>query len=131
MSAGAIEGTQGPDYDEVQQLNNYAPAVPVCIEETVNVQPAQALSGNAWGIPSLLFADQYGHKLLNEDRTRGQVTLVSGNSYYIGFSKDQCEGKQCRIPGSTAITIRNGEQIWVMAATADTYVSAICDFWTK
>lgn len=131
MSAGAIEGDQGPGYDEVLQLNPPYPAIPVCIEETVNVQPAQALSGMAWGIPTLLFAEQFGHKLLNEDRTRGSVTLVSGNSFYLGFSKDMCEGKACRVPGSTPVVIRNGEQIWVMGATADTYVSAIIDYWVK
>lgn len=132
MGTGPIEGDQGPaDFGEVLQLESTAyPAIRVCVDETVKVQPAQSAGGSLAG-KLLTFTDTFATKLLNADVTRGETTLVSGNSFYIGYSKAECEAQVARIPGSTPITIRNGEAVYVKAAAADTYVTAIVDQWTK
>jgi hypothetical protein len=131
MGTGPIEGDQGPDYDQVLQLESAAyPAVKVCIDETVMVQPAQSAGGSLSG-KRLTFADTFATKLLNPDATRGETTLIGGNSFYIGYNKAECEAQVSQIPGNVPITIRNGEAVWVKAATADTYVTAIVDQWTK
>lgn len=131
MSAGAIEGDQGPEFDEVLQLESTAyPAVRVCVDETVKVQPAQSAGGSLAG-KQLLLADGFAKKLLNADPTRGETTLVSGNSYYLGYTKAECEAKIAQVPAGATLRIRNGEAVWVMAAIADTYVTAISDQWTK
>jgi len=131
MSAGAIEGDQGPEFDEVLQLESTAyPAVRVCIDETVKVQPAQSAGGSLSG-KQLVFTDTAAVKLLNTDPTRGETTLIGGNSFYLGYNKAECEARIAQLPGNVPITIRNGEAVWVKAATADTYVTAIVDQWTK
>jgi hypothetical protein len=130
MGAGAIEGNQGPDYDEVQQLEPEMPRVPVDVCGTVPVQIAQATDGLVTG-KQLLFANTEATKLLNGDETRGVVTLVSGNSYFIGYTKNDCESQIARIPGSTPIQVRSNADIWVKAATADTYVTAIAEMWIR
>lgn len=131
MSAGAIEGDQGPEFDEVLQLEHTAyPAVRVCLEETVSVQPAQSAGGSLAG-KSILLADGYAKKLLNADSQRGETTLIGGNAFWLGYNKAECEAHIAQVPGSVPITIRNGNPVWVQAATADTYVTAIVDQWTK
>lgn len=131
MSAGAIEGDQGPDYDEVLQLESTAyPAVRVCLDETVKVQPAQSAGGSLAGKNALL-ANTTAVKLLNPDATRGETTLVGTAAFWLGYNKAECEAKIAQIPATTPIRIRNGEAIWVLAVAADTYVTAISDQWTK
>jgi len=130
VSAGAIESDQGPEYDEVLQLEPDYPRVPVEVCGTVAVQLAQSPDGMVTG-KLISFAATDATKVLNGDETRGSVTLVSGNSFYIGFNKNDAESQIARIPGSTPITIRNNSDIWVKAATADTYVTAIVEMWTR
>jgi hypothetical protein len=131
MSAGAIEGDQGPEFDEVLQLEHTAyPAVRVCVDETVSVQPAQSAGGSLAG-RNVLLAATAATKLLNADATRGETTLIGGAAFWLGYNRAECEAHIAQIPALVPITIRNGEAVWVMAATADTYVTAISDQWTK
>lgn len=129
MSAGAIEGNQGPDFDDVLQLEDTAPAVPVRIDETVSIQPAQSLGGTLNSVP-VLAADTAPRKLLNTDATRGMTTIIGGAAFFLGYDRAEAAAKTIPVPGSVAIAIRNGEAVWV-SANADTYVTAICDKWTR
>jgi hypothetical protein len=133
VSAGAIEGNQGPAYDAVLQTETAElPAIAVTVAGTVAVQPAQAAGGLALG--RLITATNVAAvKLLNADPARGETTLIGGADFCVGYSKDVAEGRQAVWPGKVPLHIRNGEQVWVCSPVGgtDTYVTAISDQWTK
>lgn len=128
-----VPGEQGPEVDELQQLETAGPETypPLCVtvDGPVNTRDLPAVDCQI--ISRTLVTGAGAVKLVGTNNQRSRITLVTDNDIYLARTKTEADANVGKIPAAAgAIPLRAPVEYWAKAAAAaDAVVTLILDEW--